>query len=56
MSNETLNKACELVGKLQFLLLDLAVNYTIVAKKSSPNKRKPKRISKNGKRTASAVR
>jgi hypothetical protein len=52
MSNETLNKARELVGKLQFLLLDLAVDYTIVYKKSSSNKRKPKRVSKKVKRPA----
>jgi hypothetical protein len=35
MSNETLNQARELVGKLQFLLLSLAVEYTIVTKKNT---------------------
>ena len=46
MSNEKLSRARKLCAELQSLLLDLAVDYTIEAKNSSPNKRKPKRVSK----------
>ena len=51
MPNEKLHRARKLCAELQGLLLDIAVDYTMVVKNSSTNKRKPKSaVSTSGKR------
>jgi len=58
MSNEKLSLARKLCAELQGLLLDIAVDYTMVVKNSSTNKRKPKSAVKTGgkRKQTSAVR